>query len=445
MNQEEFIFKEKQDPKKGQGVSRTAIAVFAVILLVAILLSVLITFSLTVTRFTSGESDTSYRFRVIKQYLDDTAYFDPDYDLMLTEALRAYVSAAGDPYTEYYDAEDFAIMNDTNAGHYVGIGITVEQAQVNYQDRVCNVIRVLTIREGSGAEAAGILLEDEIYGIVKDGETVLINDISYTAATSMIRGEADTSVELILLRIVDGVKTEIKVEVFRKEITTEAVSFYISETDPSVGIISITTFDLTTPMGLKKAMDSLIKQGIGRFIIDLRDNGGGDLASVIACASYFLNEGDRILSTEDKNGHGEIYETEVIRYGGEYASCSVTAQEIGMYRNYQYALLVNGNTASAAELLTAVFRDYELGITVGEKTYGKGSMQTIYPLSQHGVEGGVKVTTRMYFPPCGEGYNGIGITPNVVVALPQGTLPSTLAEGDDPQLLSAIEELENKE
>ncbi len=442
MVQEEVIPHKKK--KEIFGLPRGAVLIFAVILIVAVLAAILTTFSLTVDRYVPSESEEARRLRVISEYLDGMAYFDPDYDAMLTEALRAYVAASGDPYTEYYDADDYAIMNDTNAGHYVGIGVTVEKTEINYQNTMRRVLRIVSVREDSGAYEAGILSGDEIYGIVKDGRDVLIDDVSYTAATSMIRGEAGSAVELILLREKDGEKQELRTKAIRREITTEAVSFRISESEPSVGIVSITTFDLTTPRGLKTAMDSLIEKGIEKFIIDLRDNGGGDLASVIACASYFLNEGDRILSTKDKDGRGEVYETEPLFYSGEYAACSVSVDEIGMYRGYDYAVMINGNTASAAELLTAVFRDYEIGTIVGEKSFGKGSMQSIFSLASKGIEGGIKITTRKYFPPCGEGYDGIGITPDVVVPLPSGVAPGTLAEKDDPQLLSAIEELKNK-
>jgi hypothetical protein len=117
----------------------------------------------------------------------------------------------------------------------------------------------------------------------------------------------------------------------------------------------------------------------------------------------------------------------------------VILEEIGMYRGYSYAILINGNTASAAELMAAVFRDYSLGTVIGEKSYGKGSVQGLYSLADIGLEGGLRVTTKMYFPPCGEGYNGMGITPDISVAFPEGKHLGMVTESEDTQLMCAIE------
>ena len=116
-------------------------------------------------------------------------------------------------------------------------------------------------------------------------------------------------------------------------------------------------------------------------------------------------------------------------------------EDIGKYRNFKVAVLVNQNTASAAELLTAVFRDYQLAPVIGEQTFGKGTMQTLIPLDQYGLEGGLKVTTSHYYPPCGESYNGIGIAPDIVVELPEGLVIANLSEQEDTQLCRAIREL----
>lgn len=408
------------------------------------MLSVMITFSVTINHYTTKETDVAYRFRVLRQYLDNVAYYDPDYDAMLNEALKAYVGSSGDPYTVYYDAEEFAALNDRNEGHYVGIGVTVEKTETGYQSKLYRVMKITAVREGSAAQKAGIRVGDEIYAITADEKTTLLNDVSYTKASELIRGEVGTSVGLSLFREEDKEKKQIEISVLRETILTETVTCRISETDPSVGIVTIPQFDLTTPQALKTCMNLLIEQGIGRFVFDLRDNGGGDLASVIACASYFLQKGDVILSTADKAGRKTVYKTEVRKNSDEYVTCDVSENEIGMYRGYSFTVLINGNTASAAELLTAVFRDYSLGTIIGEKSYGKGSMQSIYSLSRFGIDGGLKVTTRLYFPPCGEGYNQIGITPDIVVVFPEGKTLGQLSEKEDTQIQAAIAELCNK-
>jgi carboxyl-terminal processing protease len=271
-----------------------------------------------------------------------------------------------------------------------------------------------------------------------------VNDVLYDEAAALIRGESGSSVTLSILREVSNEKVLLDFTVLREDLILEAVEGRVSASDRSVGIVSITTFDLTTPEGLKKSMDTLLESGVTRFVIDLRNNGGGDLESVIACAGLFLQKNQTILSTEDKNGKKTVYTARERIHNDEYAPCSLHEAEIGKYRGYSYAILINRNTASAAELLTSVFRDYSLGTIVGERSFGKGLMQGVYSLAPLGLEGGIRVTTKRYFPPCGEGYNGIGIEPDIAVEFPADKTPGTIEEADDPQLMRAIEMLRSK-
>ena len=127
-----------------------------------------------------------------------------------------------------------------------------------------------------------------------------------------------------------------------------------------------------------------------------------------------------------------------------YAGCDITRKDIGKYKDLKFAVITNGNTASAAELFTATVRDYDLGPIVGETTYGKGCMQSIFSLSYYGFDGGLKLTTKMYFPASGEGYHGIGITPDVPVELSEEAKQYNiyvLPEQLDNQLQTAIDQL----
>ena len=122
----------------------------------------------------------------------------------------------------------------------------------------------------------------------------------------------------------------------------------------------------------------------------------------------------------------------------------MTKKDIGKYKDLKVAVVCNENTASAAELFVANFRDYGIGKVVGTTTYGKGSMQSIVDLASYGFEGGLRFTTRVYFPPCGESYDGIGITPDVIVELDEALLQTNIYEIDDAednQLQAAIETL----
>ncbi len=417
---------------------------FVALLIGAVLLAVLVTYSLTVSRYSARESEAAYRFRVLEQYLDSVAYYDYDYDNMLNEAIRAYVDSSGDPYTIFYDAEEFEQLSRANQGNYVGIGVSVEMGETVYENKTVKVLRLALVRKDSPAQKAGLLRGDEIVAITTEAGTTQVNDVSYSEASALIRGEAGTSVTLSVLREVSNEKVLLDFNVLREDLVLESVEGRISSVNGAVGIITISTFDLTTPEGLKKSMDTLLESGVRHFIIDLRNNGGGDLESVIACAGLFLRKNQVILSTEDKNGKENVYLAKERIHSNEYASCSLREEEIGKYGGYSYAVLINGNTASAAELLTAVFRDYSLGTVVGEKSFGKGSMQGLYSLASFGLEGGIRVTTKMYFPPCGEGYNGIGIKPDIAVEFPADKTLGTTREADDPQLMRAIEAVLSK-
>ena len=235
-------------------------------------------------------------------------------------------------------------------------------------------------------------------------------------------------------------------EIQRAKVKTVSVTEKQSIRDNTVGIVSIQQFDLTTPTQFKECMNSLISKGCNKFVFDLRNNPGGDLASLTAVVSTLLQKGDIIYSTKDSSNTEEVAKVGVVNYGinTEYSSCNVTKEDIGKYSNYQFVVLVNENSASAAELFTSVLRDHELAQIVGINTYGKGSVQSIIPLSYYGEDcyGGLKLTTKLYFPPCGIGYDGgIGIKPNHEVEL-EGIAAEThfykLTEEIDNQLQKAV-------
>ena len=131
-------------------------------------------------------------------------------------------------------------------------------------------------------------------------------------------------------------------------------------------------------------------------------------------------------------------------YSGSYAACSVAASEIGMYRNYTHAVITNGYTASAAELFTAVLKDYSLATVVGETTIGKGVLQTVYNLEKWGYSGAIKLTTGYYNPPSGVNYDGVGVLPHVEVKLSEAAANKSiylLTEEEDDQLQEAVKAL----
>ena len=214
-----------------------------------------------------------------------------------------------------------------------------------------------------------------------------------------------------------------------------------------VGIIKITEFNLTTPEQFEKEVDKLLASGCEKFVFDVRYNPGGDLRSIQAVLSYFLNDGDTFIRIVDNKGNETTQKISAVQYKGDYASCSIEKKDIAKYRDLDFAVLTNGSTASAAELFTSALMDYGLSITVGETTYGKGTMQTTYSLESYGYGGALKLTTKYYNPPLSESYEGKGITPDFVEELDealQNVNIYKITDEEDNQLRRAITELYNK-
>ena len=432
---------ENRDKRFGFGT----ILFFVVLLMIAIVATALVTFSYTINRFCYVEDENSAKLQTITKLIEDQAYGDPDYDKMLEAALKAYVGATGDKYTQYYTEEEFAELLEENEGNYVGIGVTVREETVMYQGKSCLTLKILRIAPDSPARAAGFFVGDHVYA-VEDAEGAIktVDELGQDGIVDLIRGEAGTRVKIYVLTG-DEASLQLRDAVLeRKAVQSVSVEYSVSETDPTVGIVKMYQFDLTTPVQLSAAIDSLKSQKIQKIVLDLRDNGGGDLMSVIACSSYFVNVGDVIVTSENKAGETDTRRAVRRNYTNEYSTCSVQDEEIGKYKDLQIVTLVNNYTASAAELLTAVLRDYEIATSVGITTYGKGTMQTLFSLTDYGLEGGIKITTDCYYPPSGEGYDGVGITPDVIVEAPEGfDLYDSLHEADDAQLLRAIEVLQD--
>ncbi|MBQ4090997.1 MAG: hypothetical protein IJC64_01635 [Clostridia bacterium] len=163
--------------------------------------------------------------------------------------------------------------------------------------------------------------------------------------------------------------------------------------------------------------------------------------------SFFLEEGDLIVSIEYSEAlKSENYSdhVRVRHYVEQYASLNVEKDDIGKYKDLDCVVLVNENSASAAELFTATFRDYGIGKIIGNRTYGKGSMQTLFPLTSYGIEGGLKLTVARYFSKSHTDYHGVGIEPDIEVSLSKEALEYNfflLPEDKDDQMQAAIAEL----
>ncbi len=374
------------------------------------------------------------------------SYYGIDEEEMVDAVLKAYVKATGDRYAEYYTEEEYKAMRADAAGENVGIGINIVKNTAPINGGTYDVIEVISVSPESPAFEAGLKTGDLIVWVGIGEDRRLVDELNYNTALGMLRGDAGTVAEFTILRPdKNNTYEEIEFSVERRKVESASVYYSVSEADRSIGIVKIDSFDLTVPKQFSAAMDELILGGCEKFVFDVRYNPGGDLESIRAVLSYFLSEGDRLISTVDNAGNEQIDYVEPITHSSEaYSVCDISAEDIGKYARFKgkIAVLCNESTASAAELFTAAMRDYELAVTVGAKTYGKGSMQNTIDLSYFGYTGALKLTTKMYFPPCGEGYDGIGITPDIAVTQSEeakGYNHYVLPQSLDDQLKAAID------
>ncbi len=394
-----------------------------------------------------GDNEAVSELELLSAIFETYSYLDLDEEEMADTLLKAYVLATGDRYAEYFNAEEYEAFIESAMGNTEGIGINIIYTTIAFEGIEYKVLKVTNVTRESPAMKAGLRVGDLIFYVGNDIQTrESISTLGYDEALMKLKGESGTNAEFTVLREgADGSFEEIPFSVTREAITSDSVLHHLCTTDKSVGIVKIIGFDYTTPTQFTRAVDELRAAGAEKFVFDVRYNGGGDLASIVAVLSYFLDEGETIISTVNKQGKGEVRRAGVVNsYSGDAAGCNVSREDIGKYKDLKVAVLCNGSTASAAELFTATFRDYNIGKIVGTTTFGKGSMQSILSLEYFGLEGALKLTTNMYFPPCGESYEGIGIVPHVEVELDEALNNKNVYEftdAEDNQLQAAIETL----
>lgn len=402
--------------------------------ILAVVLAVLLTFSLTATYYVktpviaakpsgstsgstagfTGDDMTDELYTIDKLFRTLTVY-DLDDETLLTAVLKAYVESTGDTYAEYFTKEELEVQVSDQNGEFCGIGVSVLQPK---DLKGADSIYVLNVYVDSPAEEAGVLPGDSIIGIGEGDDAVTVEEVGYTNALQLLKGEEGTEAVFTVLR--DG--QELQMRAIRRKLTVQSVLSHVYADDPTVGVVRLTGFDNPTAEQFKAAMDDLIAQGCTSFVLDMRNNPGGLLTSVEDIATFFLKENDVILHTRTRaqmNANEKTTYTVTVS-DGKVTSGSGTwkAEDVGCYAGYPLAVLINENTASAAELFTAVVRDHELGVVVGaEKSFGKGIMQTTYLLSSYGYEGALKLTTAYYDPPTGENYQDTGITPDILCEL----------------------------
>ncbi|MBQ8387970.1 MAG: PDZ domain-containing protein [Clostridia bacterium] len=385
----------------------------------------------------------------ITSIIADYSYYDVSDEELAKMVVAAYSQAVGDDYAYYYTAEEFKELNESNVGNTQGIGISV------IENTEYNCIEIMSVEPDSPALKAGLQRGDLVVAVGVGDNSEKVSELGFDMALKKLQGVAGTLCEFTVVRG-ENFGDPIPFSIMREAFVSSSVLFAKSKADSSVGIVKILQFNLTTPTQFCDAMESLIADGCTKFVYDLRDNPGGDLASVSAVLSRFYNEGDILIRTSSSIDPEKAQKTvsycEAVNYGGDYSTCSVKKEDIAKYRNYPAAILINGYSASAAELFTAGMKDYGLATVVGETSYGKGCMQSIIDLSYYGLKGAMKLTTSFYFPPISDNYHGVGIVPDegceVVLSEEAAKLnPYSLLEenqAQDNQLARALEILKNK-
>jgi len=341
--------------------------------------------------------------------IKDNYYGELDNDLLVDSAIEGMVDAVGDIYTSYSDATATDDFMQTVSGVYEGIGCTVSMT-------LDNQIIVIDMFDDSPSKKAGIEIGDII---------IKIDDVDYNGKTSTdmsnyVRNSKNEEVKLTVLR--NGEEKEVIIK--REKIEIPYVDSEIIESNgEKIGYINVTLFSSVVNEQFKVALEKLEKDGINSLIIDVRGNSGGYLSSVTDIINMFLKKGDIIYQLEDNDGTVVKKDT--------------TKEK----REYPIAVLVNGGSASASEILASSIKESYGGFVVGTNTYGKGTVQQTTTLPDGSM---VKYTTQNWLTPNGNWINEVGVEPTDVVELDATYLENPVRENDS-QLNKAIELLTNKD
>jgi len=348
------------------------------------------------------------KFNRVMDILRNDFYQKVDTNKMLEGAINGLAESLGDPYTVYFDKEHMEAFLEKSRGSYVGIGVTV-----NVDDD--GLLTVVEPMRGSPAMEAGMRQGDKIVKV--DGKDVTsIRDENMII--SMIKGKENTRVKITVYRPSEN--RYVQFDIKRKRIRASNIKSEILE--GNIGYIRIVMFDSEIADYFKSDLNSMLKKGIKGLVIDLRDNPGGSFEQVVEIADSLLPAGT-IVYTEDREGRKEY------RYSDT------------KYTDIPLVILINGNSASASEILAGAIRDHGRGKLVGTRTFGKGLVQELKLL---GDGSGLKVTISRYFTPSGVCIQGTGIEPDIHVGVldEYRNLPASQIPRDrDIQLRSAIEAL----
>lgn len=331
-----------------------------------------------------------------------------------------YLTAASeglDPYSTHLSPNRLRDLYATIDGNFVGLGIEVRGAGEG--------LLILNVLAGSPAEEAGLREGDAIVAV--DGQD--ISGLAAEEAANRLQGKVDTDVTLELKPAKGGRRI---VQVTRREVIVHSIT-HTQILDPELGIgyIRLDSFQKLTVQELEEAVAQLRRAGMRQLILDLRGNPGGLLDVALHVANHFIDEG--VLVSTQGRAWGQ--------------SWSHRARPMTVWR-FPLVVLVDGESASASEIFAGAIQDHGRGVIVGSRTFGKGSVQSIFPLQ--GANTGLRLTTARFFSPKGRAFQGIGVEPDIVITRPTGELGETTPaprkpdRASDPQLAQALTILANR-
>ncbi len=322
-------------------------------------------------------SEVEGKLNAIDSVLESFYFGDVDDEIAKDNIYKAYLSSYGDKYTMYYTADEYKALKESTNGKFYGIGAVCQLSGEG------GVLLVDVYDNGAGYQA-GLRSGDRVVNV--DGRD--ITDMELSSAVALIKGDKGTSVTLEVIRGTE----RLTFSAVRDAVEAKTVSYTLL--DNNIGYLSISQFEEVTTKQFKAAVEDLQSQGMKGLVIDIRNNPGGLLDTVVGMLKYMLPDG-LIVYTEDKQGNRKEYK----------------GQDNDEF-NLPLAVIVNGNSASASEIFAGAIQDYGKGTIIGTQTYGKGIVQTVKPLTDGSA---IKFTIAKYFTPKGQDIHGKGVTPDMVV------------------------------
>ena len=329
----------------------------------------------------------------------------PTAEEYLYGAVKGAVAASGDPYTSFFEPKELEIFNTDLKGSFDGIG-----AEIGKQNG--NIVIVAPI-DGAPAKKAGVMPKDIILKV--NGESTA--EWTTDEAVMHIRGKKGTKVTLTLAR--EGRTQPFDLEIYRDQIVIKSVKWeFKNVSGKKIAVVTISRFGEDTLPLFEKAVNEIITKSADGILVDLRNNPGGYLQSAVDIASLWVKSGDTVVKEARSQGDDQVF----------------AASGLNRLGGIKTIVLMNGGSASAAEILAGALHDHNLAALLGEKSFGKGSVQELIGLKEGGA---VKVTIAKWITPGGKNLDKDGLNPDIAVKLTEDDVKA----GKDPQMDKALEEI----